>query len=265
MKNVWQVVRGILIALVSVGLLFGGLSLSLAEGNMKSPPADAVATSTLTSTVSPTVPLVPTLTPTLKTFATEADTATPLPPSSTPTLPPPPTNCPPPPGWVAYFIKSGDTLSLLSTRYRVSVANLQEANCLSTSELIPGAIIYVPPSPTQTRIPCGPPSGWILSLVQPGDTLFRLSQSFGVTVTQLQNANCMGSSTLLRVGRTFYLPSWATRTPSPTIPPVDTPVLLPTDTIGGFTPTATEYSFFWTETATEIQPPTAIPTDTQGP
>src|SRR5512140_1095279 len=189
MKNVWQVVRGILIALVSVGLLFGGLSLSLAEANLRSPAATVVVTSTLPSTLTPTFTLEPTVTPTLKTFATESDTATPLPPTSTPTLPPPPTNCPPPAGWVAYFIKTGDTLSLLSTRYRVGVANLKQANCLSTSELVPGSIIYIPPSPTQTRIPCGPPAGWVLSFVQKGDTLFRLSQAFGITVSQLQVAN----------------------------------------------------------------------------
>jgi LysM repeat protein len=264
MKNVWQVVGGILIALVSVGLLFGGLSLSLAEGNMKSPTAVGI-TSTQLSTFSPTFTLESTVTPTLKTFVTESDTDTPLPPTPTATLPPPPTNCPPPAGWVAYFIKPGDTLALLSTRYRVSVASLQQANCLSTSELIPGAIIYVPPSPTQTRIPCGAPAGWILSFVQPGDTLFRLSQAFGVTVTQLQNANCMGSSTLLRVGQSIYVPPWAPRLPTSTFPGLDTVTFVPTNTLGESTPTSTQPAFFWTETDTVVQPSIEVPTDTLSP
>jgi len=246
MKNLSQVLWGLLIALVSLGLLFGGLSLSLAENNVRTPPAT-------------------TLPPALSATFTASATATPLPVASTtemsptptltltPTIPPPPTNCPPPAGWVVYNVKTGDTLAVLSTRYRTTSASLKQANCLETADLVPGTVIYVPPSPTQTRIPCGPPTGWVLTFVQPGDTLFRLSQAYGITVTQLQNANCMGNSTLLRVGQTLHVPPWATRVPSPTLPGIENPTFVPTDTFNPV-PTDTPPAFF---TGTSI-----IPTDT---
>jgi len=251
MKNLWHVLRGLLIALASVGLLFGGLSLSLAENHVTIPP-----TPTPPPTLSATLPA--TATPTLKPFVTAADTFTSLPPTSTPTPPPPPTNCPPPSGWVAYVVKTGDTLALLARRYGVSIDSLKQGNCLVTNELTPGAILYVPPSPTQTRVPCGPPSGWILTSVQPGDTLFRLSQAYGITVTQLQSANCMGNSTFLRVGQSLYVPPWAPHTPSPTFPGMDTPTYVPTDTFSEFTPTDTIF-IIPSDTPSETPIPTYTP------
>ena len=103
-------------------------------------------------------------------------------------------------------------------RYHTGVAELQQANCLQAAELMPGSVIYVPPLPTQTPLPCGRPYGWIVYIIRPGDTLYHLSQAYGVSVASLQTANCMGSSTLLHVGDKLYVPPWATRTPSPTFP-----------------------------------------------
>ncbi len=260
MKNFWQVLRGILIALASVGLLFGGLSLSLAEGNMK--PAQAVTpSSTLSASPqksSPTFTLRPSNTPTPSFSPTEGvSTDTPIPPTQTETFPPTPTNCPPPGGWVPYTVKPGDTLALLATRYRVSVASLKSGNCLTVSDITPGSILYVPPAPTHTPIPCGPPSGWVLTYVLPGDTLYRLSLAYGVSVAQLQSANCMGASTLLRVGQTLYVPPWATRVPTFTPAFGDTPTYVPTNTLAEPTNTNTVPVFYWTDTET---PPENTPT-----
>jgi LysM repeat protein len=264
MKNLWQVFRGILIALASVGLLFGGLSLSLAEGNMTAtlaPTFPSTSISTSTATFPSTFTLPPTSSPTSQPFTTRADSATPLPPTWTTSLTPPPTNCPHPPGWLSYIVKSGDTLDKLATRFRTSSAALKQANCILTNELLPGAIIYVPPAPTQTRIPCGPPSGWITSYVQPGDTLYRLSQAFGITVPELQNANCMGNSTILHVGQKLFVPPWATRTPSPTFPGLPTPTFVPTDT-PNLTPITPTDTLIETPTNTPSDTPTFTPNDT---
>ncbi len=197
-----------------------------------------------------------------KPIATETDSPTPLPSTATatPTPPPTPTNCPPPSGWVAYVVQPGDTLAILSTRYRISSTTLKQANCLLKSELKAGSIIYVPPLPTQTRIPCGPPRGWIAFIVQPGDTLYRLSQAYGITVADLQRANCMGSTTLLQVGKTIYVPPWAPHTPTPVFPGGDTPTYVPTDTLSNFTPPDTP-----TETSTEVPPNTETPLPSETP
>jgi LysM repeat protein len=212
MKNLWQLFTGVLIALISIGLLLGGLSLSLAEGI-----SNATSTSTSTPTATPT--MMPTSSPTLQPFTLSVsttpaqDSPTQLPtllPTWTPTLtstaPPPPTNCPPPLGWLVYFVQPGETLDSIATRYRISTPILQGANCLVTKELLPGVVIYVPPMRTQTPLPCGAPYGWVVYTVQPGDTLYRLSQTYGITVGELQRANCMGASTLLHTRQALYVP-----------------------------------------------------------
>jgi LysM repeat protein len=70
-------------------------------------------------------------------------------------LPPKPlataVSCGAPPGWVSYQVINGDTLYALSLRYRLSVAELQRANCLGTSTYIQaGKSIKVPFVPTST-------------------------------------------------------------------------------------------------------------------
>ena len=284
MKDLRQLFLGIIIALASLGLILGGFSLSLAEGN-------------ITTTLAPTHTLMPTYPPNLQSFtpspysltplttltptpsptltSTPSPTLTPTPsptwtPTWTPSLPPLPTNCPPPVGWLPYIVQSGDTLAKIAAHYRVSVAELQQANCLLTTDLLPGMVIYVPPVPTQTPLPCGRPYGWIVHIVQTGDTLYRLSLTYGISVVELQQANCMGSSTLLHVGQILYIPPWAARTPWPTASAAVTPTATPTNTPETSLPsdTPTEAS---TSTPTEPPAPTAsdtpaeIPTETLTP
>ena len=217
MQNLRQVFLGIIIAIVSIGLLLGAILLSQAEGN-----------SVATFTPTPTPTLTSTPSPTRQPFTPPASSIpsvvspTPLP-SVTPTLtltpPVPPANCPPPSGWLVYFVQPGETLDDIAASYQISSAALQQANCLVTPELLPGAIIYVPALPTQTPVPCGPPASWITYFVQPGDTLYHLSQIDGVTVTELQRANCLGASTILHTGQILHVPPWAPFPTSP-IPPI---------------------------------------------
>ncbi|MGD0751808.1 MAG: LysM peptidoglycan-binding domain-containing protein [Anaerolineales bacterium] len=253
MKNLRQVFLGIIIALASIGLLLGGLSLSLAEGKSN---ATSTTTSTATPSASPT--LTPTSSPTWQPFTPSAFTSPSLEsptlsqtwtPSLTPTLPAPPANCAPPAGWLVYFVQPGETLDSIATRYRISSAELQTANCLVTTELIPGVVIYVPPMRTQTPLPCGAPYGWIVYTVQPGDTLYRLSVAYGITVADLQRANCLGSSTLLHTGQLLYVPSWLPHPASSTAPVI-------------IFPTSTQV---YSPPATFTIPFTSIPTDTLVP
>jgi LysM repeat protein len=259
MKNLRQLFMGVLIALVSIGLLLGGFSLSLAEGNN-------IATSTATTTPIPTAApsLMPTSSPTWQPFTPSVST-TPSPgsptlrptrtPSLTSTPPPPPTNCPPPLGWLVYFVQPGETLDSIATRYRISTPILQGANCLVTKELLPGVVLYVPPMRTQTPLPCGAPSGWVVYIVQPGDTLYRLSQTYATTVADLQRANCMGASTLLHTGQ-------ALNVPYPVPPPVSTTasgVLIPTGTQAPGQPTNTLLNPAASDTPVGLPSATPIP------
>lgn len=186
------------------------------------PLTPTAASPTPTPTQTPT--LTPTLMPTLTT-------------SLTPSLSPSSTSCPHPSGWVSYLVQSGDTLAKIATRYGISASQLQLANCLLKTELLPGGLIYIPPVPTQTSVPCGSPSTWIVYYLQPGDTLYRLSVAYGISVSELQRANCMGSSTRLHAGQAFYVPPWPMLPPPPTVPVV--PIETITNTPGINPPTDT--------------------------
>ncbi len=135
--------------------------------------------------------------------------------------------CPPPPGWMQIVINTGDTLRSLAHTYGTSVEMLIQVNCLVAESLVPGSYLFVPArtptaSPTRTVYVCGPPVGWVTYVIRPGDTLYRLALAFRTTVTQLQIANCMGSSTLLIVGNTLYVPNVPTSTSSPIASPYPT-------------------------------------------
>jgi len=119
----------------------------------------------------------------------------------------------------------------------------------------------ITPLPIRTTVPCGSPNTWVVYIVQPGDSLFHISQIYGITVADLQRANCLGSSTSLHSGQILYVPPWAPIAPSPTTIIIVVPTSIPTDTQIFIQPTdtATEPPV---PTATEPPVPTDIPIDT---
>jgi LysM repeat protein len=218
MQNLRQLGGGVIIALVSVILVIGGISLALAE----TLPSQATPT-----TIPPTISLLfPTATYTVSSVISETPTTT-L--TATQTFTPIATDtlfatntlfvqasCTPPSGWVRIFTKSGDTVYSLAQRYKTTAEALGASNCLSSFDVPVGFALYVPPVPTVTVIPCGPPAGYVKRyVVQPGDNLYRVALSYGITYQQLQRANCMGSSTTIYVGQLLWVPNIPTRTPVP--------------------------------------------------
>lgn len=248
MQALRQLGVGVLIAIGSVILVLGGIFLSLAE----SLPAPATPTQ-----VPPTLPLsFPTPTATSTLFA---ETATP---SETVTSSPTVTQetatslvCnPPPTNWVRVTTSALDTIYSLAQRYRTTAEDLSAANCLASFDLPAGFVLYVPPVPTVTVIPCGPPASWVRGhVVQRGDTLFRIALSYGITYPQLQRANCMGGSTTIYAGQRLWVPNIPTRTPVPGVTVIpDFPTETTEPTVTGAPPS---------HTPTDPPPPTtAVPT-----
>ncbi len=78
--------------------------------------------------------LTPTMTASLIPAATGAPTLT----------------CVVPPGWVAYTVRSGDTLFGISQMFHVTVSALKNANCLVSNVIHVGQRLYVPFVPTST-------------------------------------------------------------------------------------------------------------------
>lgn len=115
--------------------------------------------------------------------------------------------------------------------------------------------LYIVPTsgyrtPTRTYQPrsCNAPAGWDNSyIVNVGDTLYKVALMHYTTVSSLQNANCMGASTVIYPGERLWVPSITTRTPDIEPYPFISTTAYPTDPI-------TETPLPFTATPIESQP-----------
>jgi len=213
-------------AITSSAIVLGSFLLAFTEGgrSFALAPSPTIQATSLPTRLPPTLP-PPSATP------------TPLPsstPTATPTTQATPTaaSCPPPPeDWIPITTERGDTVNKLAEAYGTTPGELIDVNCLTASQLQPGTTLYVPgliPTPPPER--CGPPPGWEIYIVQPGDTLSSLSRQLGVSVYELKLANCL-TSDKIRAGQPLYVPSQPpSPRPSPTHKPTETRPPPPTDT-----------------------------------
>jgi len=247
MSDTVQLILAALAAIFSAVIIIGSLMLAMTEGGQ-------TLTMAYTPTSSPS-PLPPVDTP-----KPGEPTFTPSP-TSLPSATPEPViadHCPMPVGWTQIEVLPGDTLENIAKRYATSSARLQEANCLGTSNLIPGTFLSVPippptatssitatltetPEPTATKRAtkesCRPPAGWKIYTVKRHDTLYSISRAYYTTVAELKSANCL-TSNVIRVGQKLYVPNVSprptavtpTNTPKPkTVTPTTKPSVVPTE------------------------------------
>ena len=118
--------------------------------------------------------------------------------------------------WIRHIVRQGETLSVLARRYGTSVPTLQDANRMGRSTMLRiGSSLIIPAKgATEARNLAPEPASIDPTLmrkevyrVQRGDTLWKISHRFGVTVKQIQDWNRMSSSTI-RPGQRLqlYLP-----------------------------------------------------------
>ena len=262
MQNMRRFASAFSLALFSILLVFGSLSLSLAEVYS---PAPLEATATFPATP---VPLTATSTAPIP---VDSPTATS---TSTPTnTPQPAPSCPQPPiGWIFASVQAGDTLSLVAARYNTTPEQLRAVNCLLTDSLVQGSSLFVPaPLPTSalatsTPIRCGPPPGWVKAyVVRFGETLFGISQNYGISLSLLKVANCKDDRNLIFSGETLWVPNAPTRTPTSTItftPNFSTPY--PTEPLTETALPFTQTIFPFTATSVPSTN-TPVPTNTLAP
>jgi LysM repeat protein len=289
MKAMRELLIGLLTSIASIVIVMGGITLSLAQGQ----PVAFFPTLVLPSNTAPPAPTALGIrSPTVLSGFNLSATATLSPVPSITSTEMVPTNCPPPRGWQQYVVPSGINLNDLARSRGTTVNRLMEANCLVSQDLMPDVILYVPPKPTNepthtgqsqdtdtpeptltiakvTPVPCGQPHGWGLYYVRPGDTLYHLGMIFNTTVTELQQANCLGNSTYIYAGQRLYVPIPPTPTPSETptqAPPTprNTNTRIPTSKPGpSDTPTRTPTSSpVPTRTFTATHTATLIPIST---
>ncbi|MBX3037999.1 MAG: LysM peptidoglycan-binding domain-containing protein [Anaerolineales bacterium] len=251
----------LIVALASIGLMFGALSISLVEFIPEATPSPTFALPASPVPVTATATLPPTSTQDSN-LATVTFTVTNTLPASV--------SCPQPAGWIAYTIQANDTLDSLAQRYRIDKNILRSSNCLVSDNLIPGTLFFVPPAPTSTAAVCSAGAvGWVKSyVVIRGDTMYSIATNHYTTVALLRTVNCKNTDFIV-AGEVLWVPNIATRTPYPTPMPGVTASPYPTDpltqTALPFTSTVQPSNTPIPNTSTAISTPTAMPTLTASP
>ncbi len=267
MKTIRELFSGLFSAIASGVIVLAAMSLAAAEGMTFVPAAPQPPTATAARLPGASQPEPPALT-TPTAFPT-IFAATPVEPTAT--------TCAFPAGWIAYIIQAGDTVEALASANDMKVDRLIQANCLWSNNLPIGSVLYLPPPkptatmtltpfmPSATTIfqptvaPCGAPYGWVRHVVQAGETLFQLSLRYGISLYDLQMANCLGSSVYIQVGQVLYVPNvqpvWPTATRTFTLAPTWTRTPVPPTKKP---PTAVPT----TAVPTTVVPTTAVPSAT---
>jgi len=92
-----------------------------------------------------------------------------------------------------YTVRGGDTLYDIARDHNVSVNSLKHANGLRSSRIYPGKELRIP-APVDTPAPSQAVAGTGTYRVQKGDTLYDIARKFGVSISELRNANGLRSS-----------------------------------------------------------------------
>lgn len=286
MKERQQAFWGILLAAVTSTIILGGVLLSLAENRFNQQAAGTPTGLALEEDMPTLVFILPVIA-SQTAGTTLAVTSTPaLLPSMTP-MP----GCPLPTGWTTIILPNDESSQAVALRYGITVEQLASGNCwdVPLNKLLAGTSIYVPAgeviisptagawcrpqgeqacvpvlapslSPSNTSTPaCQKKTSWYAYTVRSGDTLYSLSRTLGVSISSLQQANCLGNSTAIRAGQTIYLPY-----PPPPPPPAPLPTWTPRPPVPIFrTPTPTRW--YLPTITTPVQPPIVYPTLEQTP
>lgn len=255
--------NALVIALISILLMVGALSISLVEFVPEVTPTSTnmVPPSPLPLTVTITLP--PTTTPLILESPTASLTST-----STITATPP-SSCAVPLGWGQTIVYNGDTLDNIAVRYRISKDQLRAGNCLLSDNLVLGSVLYVPPVATNTAVLCYPgAAGWANTyIVKSGDTFYKIAQNYYTKADTIKSVNCR-TSDYIYTGETLWVPlvaaTRAAPSPYPTTLPGDTAIPYPTDPI---TETPLPYTVTPVPSPTPEPPatPTPVPTLTASP
>ncbi|NLW22922.1 MAG: LysM peptidoglycan-binding domain-containing protein [Tissierellia bacterium] len=118
-----------------------------------------------------------------------------------------------PAGSFAYVIRPGDTLFLLANRFGTTVNAIMALNPgINPNNLQIGQRICIPTAadPRPPLPPC--PNGFYYT-IRAGDTFFRLSQQFNVSVDELMRANPGVDPNRLMIGQTICIPRPVTPIP----------------------------------------------------
>lgn len=108
------------------------------------------------------------------------------------------TNYVPLPGANYYVVKKGDSLWKIATSYGISVDELKKANNLTSNNLDIGQLLFIP---SEQKEETG-----IVYVVKAGDSLWKIANSYGISVSELKSANNL-TNDVLSIGQQLKIPS----------------------------------------------------------
>ncbi|KAA0548549.1 LysM peptidoglycan-binding domain-containing protein [Bacillus sp. BGMRC 2118] len=106
-----------------------------------------------------------------------------------------------------YTVQSGDSLSVIARKFGTTVTNLKQLNGLTSDTIYVGQTLKV----TGTASTQETTNTYT---VISGDSLSAIAKRYGITITELKQANNL-TSDLIRVGQVLTIPSAGTTTPAP--------------------------------------------------
>lgn len=105
---------------------------------------------------------------------------------------------------ITYTVKAGDSLYKIANQYNTTVSELRKLNNLSSDVLSIGQILKIP-SGSSAGANGSNSSGQYYTVVA-GDSLYKIANQFGVTVSSLMSINNLSNSNL-SIGQRLLIPS----------------------------------------------------------
>ena len=116
-----------------------------------------------------------------------------------------------------YIVKPGDSLERIANHHAISVSSLAKLNGLKPGAIIhPGQELKTGSASTPTPVAEAAPAKLRTHTIQTGDTLYKISRKYGVSVDELMTANPGIDPKSLRVGDTINISTPAPR-PEPSV------------------------------------------------
>lgn len=140
----------------------------------------------------------------------------------------------------SYVVQAGDSYWAISSKFGISIGELQQLNVTTSFLIHPGQTLKVPgtgssttpstpeaPTPGQengneTVTPPTSPSTSGSYTVQAGDSLYAIASKFGMTLSQLRDLNNLSGS-LIHPGQSLKVSGSSTATPSTPMPETNAP------------------------------------------
>ncbi|AEJ43918.1 NLP/P60 protein [Alicyclobacillus acidocaldarius subsp. acidocaldarius Tc-4-1] len=105
-----------------------------------------------------------------------------------------------------YTVRAGDSLYKIAAKFHVTVHQLELWNHLSSDVIHPGQVLVISPggsTSASSSAPSSARSGASTYVVQPGDSLWSISEKFHISMSQLEAWNGLTSSSAIHPGQSL--------------------------------------------------------------